>query len=90
MNEVVLNFSWDEHKARLNVVKHGVSFAQAATVLLDKLALSVLDASHSEYKERWFTLGVSDKGKLLAVSHTHQVVGTVTVQIRIIAARHAT
>jgi uncharacterized DUF497 family protein len=38
-------------------VKHnGVTFVQAATVLLDALALTVFDASHSEVEERWFTL----------------------------------
>ena len=30
-----LNFEWDENKARTNLAKHGVSFAEAATVFGD-------------------------------------------------------
>ena len=37
--------------------KHGVAFTEAATMLLDPLALTVFDAAHSETEERWFTLG---------------------------------
>jgi len=54
----------------IDLGKHGASFAQAATMLLDALALTVFDAEHSEFEERWFTLGVSSEGRLLAVSHT--------------------
>ena len=50
-----LEFTWDPAKAASNVTKHGVSFAQASTVLLDALALTVFDAGHSEFEERWFT-----------------------------------
>lgn len=49
--------TWDAAKAQSNLAKHGVSFAQAATVLADPLALTVFDAAHSETEERWFTLG---------------------------------
>lgn len=43
-----LEFTWDPTKAASNHAKHGVTFAQAATVLLDPLALTVFDAQHSE------------------------------------------
>lgn len=46
-------------------------FDQAASVLLDPLALTVFDAEHSQDEERWFTLGMSSTGKLLALSHTY-------------------
>jgi uncharacterized protein len=61
-----LDVAWDPRKAQSNLVKHGVSFAQAATVLLDPLALTVSDAAHSQHEERWFTLGTAGDGKLLA------------------------
>ncbi len=35
-----------------NLAKHGVTFAQAATVMLDPLALTVFDAVHSETEAR--------------------------------------
>ena len=86
-----LDITWDPAKAQSNIAKHnGVTFVQAATVLLDTLALTVFDAAHSEFEERWFTLGMSSDGKLLAVSHTYQHSGPINVTVRIISAREAT
>jgi len=86
-----LEFAWDDHKAQSNIVKHGVTFAQAATVLLDPLALTVFDDAHSDFEERWFTLGMaSTTGKLLAVAHTYATTGPHTPTVRIISAREAT
>ena len=85
-----LEVTWDPAKAALNVTKHRVSFAQASTVLLDALALTVSDAEHSEFEERWFTLGTSSEGKLLTVSHTYVAIGTDSARVRIISARAAT
>lgn len=48
---------WDSAKAQYNLAKHGVSFAQAATVLSDPLALTVFDAAHSETEERHYKWG---------------------------------
>lgn len=62
---------------------------QAASVLLDALALTMFDAEHSELEERWFTLGLSVDEKLLAVSHTYQHTGPIHVNVRIISAREA-
>ena len=87
---VQLDISWDPIKAQSNIAKHGVPFVQAATVLHDALALTVFDAAHSEFEERWFTLGMSSDGKLLAVSHTYQHTGPIHVRVRIISAREAT
>ena len=83
-------FAWDPVKAYENVRKHGVSFAEAATVMYDPLAVSNLDTSHSELEERWFTLGQTGDGKLLAVAHTYQEVGANAVSIRLISARDVT
>ena len=52
--------------------KHGVTFEQAASVFLDALSLTVFDAAHSQYEERWFTLGHTTTGMLLAAAHTYQ------------------
>jgi uncharacterized protein len=58
MSEVIaVDYEWDNAKALANVVKHAVTFDQAATVFLDSLALTVFDSAHSGYEERWFTLG---------------------------------
>lgn len=90
MNHPELAVTWDATKAQSNIAKHGVTFAQAATVLLDPLAITVFDEAHSQHEERWFTLGASNEGKLLAVAHTYQSTGSASAEVRIISAREAT
>lgn len=85
-----LEVTWDPNKAQSNLTKHGVAFAQAASVLLDALALTVYDEAHSDLEERWFTLGISGEGKLLAVSHTYSATGPNSMKARIISAREPT
>jgi uncharacterized protein len=85
-----LQITWDPRKAEANIAKHGTTFAQAATVLLDPLAVTVFDAEHSQDEERWFTLGTSSDGKLLAVSHTYQQPERAAPEARLISAREAT
>jgi len=45
---------------------------------------------HSQNEERWFTLGLSSEGTLLAVAHTYQSTDAGLEQVRIISARIAT
>jgi uncharacterized protein len=87
---VDLDFEWDGVKAATNQAKHDVTFEQAATVWQDALALTVFDAAHSEFEERWFTLGMNREGSLLAVSHTFTATGPVHGRVRLISARPAT
>ena len=86
---IAYNFEWDIIKATSNEDKHGVSFEEAATVFNDPMALTIFDPDHSEGDERWITMGVSGKGRLLIVVHTFQddVEGAHT--IRIISTRKA-
>ena len=88
--EIAYDFEWDAVKALANARKHGVTFDQAATVFLDALALTVFDATHSQYEERWFTLGCDTNGTLLAVAHMYQATGPSSVRVRLISARPAT
>ena len=67
-----------------------MTFEQAATVFLDALAMTVFNEAHSQYEERWFTLGHSTDGALLAVAHTYQATSVSSIRIRIISARPAT
>ena len=74
-----------------NIAKHGVTFAEAATVLLDPLTVTVFDAAHSQEEERWFTLSTSSDDKLLAVAHTFEEQrDSAPATVRIISARPAT
>jgi uncharacterized protein len=84
------NFEWDPRKARDNQDKHSVAFDEAATVLRDSRALSIFDPDHSESEDRWITIGISEKGRLLIVTHTFREESEDAVTIRIISSRKAT
>lgn len=65
-----MRFEWDPEKARLNLRKHKVSFEEAATALMDPMAATGCDPDHSVGEERFVTFGLSERGRLLVVSHT--------------------
>ncbi len=80
-----MEIEWDSDKADSNLKKHGVSFEEAATALLDPMALAQEDGS-SEGEPRWVLIGMSAQLRLLTVVHTlrHQD------RVRLISARKAT
>ncbi len=75
-------FEWDADKAASNLVKHGVSFEEAATVFEDVFAMTVGDSLHSDVEGRLVTIGVSRVSRLLLVINTERA-----ENIRIISAR---
>jgi len=80
-----VEFEWDARKAALNRRKHRVSFYEAATVFGDVFGTTVRDPDHSLSEERCITVGMSDRRRLLMVSHTER-----GDRIRIISARELT
>lgn len=62
---------WDPRKAEANLRAHGVSFAEAVTVLEDDWALTREDPAASE-EPRFVTLGLSNAGNLLVVVYTYR------------------
>ena len=84
------NFEWDPGKAYDTLDKHDVSFDEAATVFRDSKALSIFDPDHSETEDRWITMGISEKGRLLIVVHTFREESEDVATIRIISSRKAT
>jgi len=84
-----LRFEWDPEKARINELKHGVSFSEACCIFSDKSALSILNGEHLQKEERWITLGMAPEGKLILAIHTFRTVKGREV-VRIISARKAT
>lgn len=62
-------YEWDPEKAATNLRKHKVSFAEAASVFLDPLALTFSDPDHSDEEDREITIGSSSKQRALFVSH---------------------
>lgn len=61
-----VRFEWDAAKAEANVAKHGVRFAEAATVFVDQLALTRRDEGTTD-EERYVTIGMGTKGRPLVV-----------------------
>jgi uncharacterized DUF497 family protein len=77
-----MNVEWHAAKAEAKLKKHGVSFLEAASVFYDPLARTVFDHQHSENEDRFLTLGISSRSRLLIVWHTDR-----DDAIRIIGAR---
>ena len=84
------NFEWDPDKAQANRRKHGVSFEEAAAVFRDPRMLSLYDDEHSNFKDRWITMGISANGRLLVVCHTFKEDTDHSATIRLISSRKAT
>jgi uncharacterized DUF497 family protein len=77
-----VTFQWDRDKARDNLRKHRVDFADAATVFEDPQALTRDDPHPRE--ERFVTLGMDALGRLLVVCWSSR-----DDEFRIISARRA-
>jgi uncharacterized protein len=80
-----MEIEWDQAKAAANLKKHGVSFPEAATALLDPMALAREDDSTAS-EQRWILLGMSGRLRLLTVVYTLRG----KERIRLISARKAT
>jgi len=78
-----VEFEWDPPKAAANLRKHGIDFADAATVLYDELAITVPDDRTNE--DRFVTLGMDALGRVLVVVYTWR-----GERGRLISARRAT
>lgn len=76
---------WDGVKEAANLRKHGVTFVEATSVFQDPLSATHPDPDHSVGEERFITVGVSSRGRLLALAHTDR-----GDMIRIINCRLAT
>jgi hypothetical protein len=80
-----MEFEWDLGKAAENLRKHGVSFAEAATVFGDFLGTTTPDPDHSGDEHRYITIGISNRGRLPMVAHAER-----RERIRIVSARKLT
>jgi len=78
------DFEWEEEKAANNLVKHGVSFEEAATAFFDEEAITLGDPQGHD--DRYLLIGKSMKPRILFVVHAEITDGA---RIRIISARRA-
>ena len=81
-------FEWDAAKAKSNLRKHGVSFADAIAAFADPNALTVQDRIEGA-EPRWQTLGMVSGHLMLLVAHTVGEEDDGEEIIRIISARAA-
>ena len=65
-----MRFTWDEKKAARNLIKHGISFAEATSVFGDPLSDTFPDPDHSFDELRFVITGSTESGKILVVAHT--------------------
>ena len=79
-----MDCEWDPAKARANLKKRGIDFADAVSALEDEAALTIRDP-YSEDEERWITLGMDALGRILVV-----IYGWRGERVRLISARPAT
>ena len=75
-------FEWDENKEKINISKHGLDFSTAALVFRDQNRLEWFDELHSDYEDRYITIGIA---VVLMVVYTER-----GDAIRLISARKAT
>jgi uncharacterized DUF497 family protein len=80
-----LRFEWDTKKAARNMERHQVSFEEAATAFDDPMFIMFVDEEHSLDEERYITIGLSNRGRLLMLAHTER-----EGRVRIVGAREAT
>lgn len=79
-----IKFDWDPGKARRNLRKHRIDFNEGSTVFADTLSITISDPDHSDGEDRWVTVGLSNRYRLLVVVHTEE-----DETIRIISVRTA-
>jgi uncharacterized DUF497 family protein len=77
-------FSWDPEKARRNLRKHGVEFADAIAVFEDERAVTVRDIITAVDEQRFLTTGRDALGRILVVAYTWR-----GDKIRVFSARRA-
>jgi uncharacterized DUF497 family protein len=63
------SFVWDSKKAAANVLRHGISFADAAQAFTDPQRFILQDPVHSAREPRYFCIGCVD-GKVVTVRFT--------------------
>ncbi len=78
-------FEWDDEKEEINLRKHGVSFEEAKSIFKDPLAVTIDDPEHSDYEDRYITIGMTFFNDIYVIVHTDR-----EDRVRIISARHAT
>jgi uncharacterized DUF497 family protein len=76
-------FEWDSAKAESNLIKHGVSFREAATVFVDPFTVYLDDGSGTE---NIVVIGTSMQGRILYVVHVERGARDRVISARVVTA----
>ena len=79
-----MSFEWDLRKAEANYKKHGVRFSEAIPVFADDHAMTIKDDESDPSEERFVSMGLGAKGRVLVVVYSYR-----NTAIRLISARVA-
>lgn len=79
-----MEIEFDAKKAESNLRKHNIAFEEAASSLFDPGVIAIEDPD-SYGENRWVSIGMSDKGRLLTTVYTYG-----ENSIRLISARRST
>jgi hypothetical protein len=79
-----MDYQWDPVKAKTNIKKHGIEFADAVGVFDDPDAITLEDPD-SEGEQRFISIGLDILGRIIVVAYTYQ-----GDEVRLISARKAT
>ena len=79
-----MNYQWDPVKAKTNVKKPGIEFADAVGVFDDADAITLEDPD-SEGEQRFLAIGLDILGRIIVVAYTYR-----GDEVRVISARKAT
>ena len=80
----IAGFDWNDGNSRKSADKHDVSQAEAESVFFNDPLIVVEDAKHSEREQRLNALGKTSEDRLLHITFTLRLNGTM---IRVISAR---
>ncbi len=80
----IMKVIWDPEKAKINLRKHRIRFADAEPVFFDPMALTRED-DDSEGEQRFVSIGLDALNRILVVVYTYR-----RADIRLISARRAT
>ena len=78
----MIRIEFSARKNRINILKHTVDFEEAKTVFDDPGHVSENDPDHSFDENRYITIGMSVRNRLIIMAHTYE-----DDKIRIITAR---
>jgi uncharacterized protein len=79
-----MEFGWELGKAEANYKKHGVRFPESLPVFEDDFAITITDDESDPREQRFVSIGLGVRGRVLVVVYTYREAG-----IRIISAREA-